>query len=92
MMRFLQINAGVGRAAQNLALATAEKLSVDFLILSEQNRSGTEQDGWFADRQGRSAVVARSQTPINLVGPLENGFRSVEAPGVRLYSCYCSPN
>lgn len=92
MISFLQVNVGVGRAAQDLAIATATKLNSDFLLLSEQNRSGTEIDGWFPDSQNRSAIVVRGQIPINQFGPHESGFRWTEAPGLRVYSCYWSPN
>jgi len=86
MINFLQVNVGVGRAAQDLALATTVKLNADFLLLSEQNRSGTEPDGWFPDSQGRSAVVVKSQIPVNQVGPHESGLRWTEVPGLRVYS------
>lgn len=92
MITFLQINVGVGRAAQDLALATADKRKADILLISEQYRSGTEPEGWFPDSNNRAAILVRSQIPINLVGPQENGFRWIEVPGLRVYSCYWSPN
>lgn len=92
MISFLQVNVGVGRAAQDLALATAAKRNIDFLLLSEQHRSDTELDGWFPDSQNKAIIFARSHMPIDQVGPQESGFRWIEVPGLRVYSCYWSPN
>lgn len=92
MIRILQINVGVRRVAQDLAMASALNWDADLLVVSEQNRSQSEDDGWFADTSNRSAVVVASGVPINHVGQAELGFRWVEFPGFRLYSCYCSPN
>ncbi|KAL4143949.1 hypothetical protein QTP88_006197 [Uroleucon formosanum] len=88
MTSFLQINVGVGRAAQDLALATASMQGIDIVIISEQNRNRPEEEGWYSD----SAVVALNRIPIFRVGPLEQGFRWIEVPGFRVYSCYCKPN
>lgn len=92
MIKFLQINVGVRRAAQDLTLGLARRWDVDVLIISEQHRSLQETDGWFADTSNRSAVVVLSGVPVNHVGPQENGFRWIEIPGLRIYSCYWSPN
>lgn len=92
MISILQINVGVGRAAQDLALATMARAGADLLILSEQNRSCPESDGWYPDASGRSAIVTKGTIPLNQIGDPENGFRWLEFPGVRVYSCYWSPN
>lgn len=92
MTKILQINVGVGRAAQDLALVSVVKWGADILVISEQNHNRPEDEGWFSDAAGRSAVVAISRIPINKVGPLDLGFRWVGFPGFRIYSCYCSPN
>jgi len=60
--------------------------------MSEQNRSGVEADGWFPDSHYRSSIVVRGNIPINQTGPQESGFRWTEVPGLRVYSCYWSPN
>lgn len=39
MVRVLQVNVGVGRAAQDLAISTANELSADILIISEQYKT-----------------------------------------------------
>lgn len=92
MKRILQINVGVGRAAQDLALATASQLAADLLVISEQNHNRQESDGWFADTSSRSAVAALGATPVDRWGPVARGFRWVESSGFRLYSCYWTPN
>lgn len=63
-------------------------------MLCEQYRNETEENGWFRDGSDKSAVAVLSQdVPIELVGPPENtGFRWVMVKGIRIYSCYWSPN
>lgn len=36
--------------------------------------------------------MARGQIPVNQVGPNDNGFHWIEIPGLRVYSCYWTPN
>jgi len=92
MTRILQINTGVCRAAQDLALASAFQWEADILVISEQNRNLPESEAWFSDSGGRSAIAVTSKIPVNTIGPSELGFRWVEFPEFRLYSCYCTPN
>jgi len=92
MTRIIQINVGVGRAAQDLSLASAVKWGAEILIISEQNHNRPEADGWYSDSLGRSAVVILGNLPVNRVGPMHQGFRWVEVQGLRVYSCYWSPN
>lgn len=92
MMRILQINVGVCRAAHDLALASATFWGADIVIISEQNRNGVEADGWYSDSSGRSAVVITGNLPVTRVGPMHQGFRWVEVQGYRFYSCYWTPN
>lgn len=64
----------------------------DFLLLSEQNHSRQESEGWFADSSGRSLIALLSPLPLRLTGTAEDGFRWVETLDMRIYSCYWSPN
>lgn len=57
MNRIIQINVGVGRAAQDLSIASAVKWGAEIIIISEQNHNRPEADGWYSDSLGRSAVV-----------------------------------
>jgi len=92
MIKVLQINVGVGRAAQDLALATANNLGIDIIILSEQYRNKEEKDGWYSDACGRSAIVALGSLQVDNIGHTAQGFRWIETNGYRFYSCYYSPN
>lgn len=93
MIRILQINVGVRHAAQDLALASASTWGADIIVLTEQNQTHPpEAEGWYADQTDLAAIVVLGRLPINRVGPVEKGFRWVEFPDFRLYSCYCSPN
>lgn len=94
MISILQINVGVCRAAQDLALATAAEMGVDILILSEPYRCRTEDEGWFSDVGAKAAVVVfNPEIQIRDIGPMNNaGFRWVKVGDITLYACYWSPN
>jgi len=92
MIRALQINVGVCRAAQDLALVTANARIADVLIISEQYRDKDEEDGWYADAGGRPAIAILGHLQVDAIGPRLQGIRWAELNGCRLYSCYCSPN
>jgi len=94
MIRILQINVGVWRAAQDLALATASDTGVDVLVLSEPYRCGQEAEGWFSDIDERAAILALNRNlQIQTIGPKDNrGFRWIKVEDITIYACYWSPN
>jgi len=92
MISVLQINVGVCRGSQELALATANAKKADVLVICEQYRDRGEDNGWYPDANGRSAIAIVSNIPVDRIGPRSPGFRWLEVRGYRLYSCYCSPN
>lgn len=92
MIRVLQINVGVCRASQDLALATANEKEADVLIICEQHRDRGEDNRWFPDANGRAAIAVLSNISVDAIGQPSPGFRWLEIKGYRLYSCYISPN
>lgn len=93
MINILQINIGECRAAHDLLRATAALRGADLLFISEPNRIlGFSLDGWFFDSSGRAAIAIMGNFPIDEIGPPETGFIWVATKGLRMYSCYCSPN
>jgi len=92
MIKFLQINIGVCKAAQELAMATANEIRADVLIISEQHRNRDEDCGWYSDVNSRAAIAILSDISIDKIGPPSPGFRWLEIKGYRVYSCYISPN
>lgn len=94
MINILQINVGVCRAAQALALATAGEMCVDIIIFSEPYRCRTEEEGWFSDVGAKAAVVVfNPEVQIRAIGPMDNaGFRWVRIGDITWYACYWSPN
>jgi len=92
MIHVLQVNVGVCRAAQDLALATSTNKNIDILVISEQHRDKGEENGWYADAGGRSAIAVLGKLHVDAIGPRLQGIRWIELNGFRLYSCYCSPN
>lgn len=75
MIRVLQVNVGVCKAAQDLALASAAEKDIDVIAFSEQYRDRGEENGWYADASGRAAIVIMSAQHIQIVGPRQQGFR-----------------
>lgn len=69
MTLILQINVGVCRAAQDLALATANVRMADVLIISEQYRDKDEGEGWYADADGRSAITVLGCLQVDAIEP-----------------------
>lgn len=72
----------------------ARELGIDVLVICEQYRNETEENGWFHDESGKSvAAVLNQDVPIELAGPPKDvGFRWIIVRGIRIYSCYWSPN
>lgn len=94
MIKILQINVDGGQVAQDLMDAKSKELNIDVLVVCEQYRNIAEENGWFYDEGGKSAVAVLCQDiPIELIGPPKDiGFRWVMIKGIRIYSCYWSPN
>jgi len=75
MIRVLQVNVAVCRAAQDLALASAAEKDIDLIAFGEQYRDRDEENGWYADASGRAAIVVLSVQNIQTAGPRQQGFR-----------------
>jgi len=89
MISFLQINLNCCKAAQALMYQTAAEISADFLIVSEYNKVDSN---WYVDANNKTAFVNAKNAAITSAGSSEAGFRWVSAAGIRIYSCYWSPN
>lgn len=90
MIKYLQINLNCCKAAQALLHQVAAEEAADFLLTSEPNRK--EGANWYTDTLGKAAIVNTSNARLEKEGLGEAGFRWVEVHGLRLYSCYWSPN
>lgn len=91
MIRFLQINLGGGRSAQDLAVQTAVENNVNIIIASEFYKYRGIPDGWYSDVTSRSAVVTSTPLPVDDFGA-GNGFSWLKTGDLQVYSCYWSPN
>lgn len=92
MTHFIQVNLGNGREAQDLLMQVAAEKNVDILLISEQYRK-PETGIWFQDTRARAAIMVKNRR-LNITQAFERGagFTWVEIEGVRVYSCYFSPN
>lgn len=92
MIAIIQANLGGGSGAQNLILQTAAERGTDVLIISEYYKYGRMHQSWHCDQSRRVAIAPISNIPIDEIGTESDGFIWVTIGGVRVYSCYLSPN
>lgn len=91
-MKFLQVNLGKSKAAQDLLLQAATERNVDLLLVSEQPKN-IEEAMWFQDGSRRAAVITLNKNiSVSKYKPTNHGFVWIEIGDVRVYSCYFSPN
>ena len=81
-----------GKEAQNLLMQTARERRADVLLISEQHK-GSKNSAWYQDASRRAGILVCSPD-LSIADFLETdaGFVWVEVAGVRVYSCYFSPN
>lgn len=91
-MKFLQINLGHGREAQDLMIQKAEEDNTDILLISEPYRNPPYQV-WYEDTNHRAAIMVRNRRlVVSEVDESNAGFVYATVGKVRVYSCYYSPN
>lgn len=74
-------------------MATAANTNTDIILVSEPNRKlGEQLDSWYIDVGGRAAIAITGNVSIEVIGPPELGFCWLQIQGIRVYSCYWSPN
>ena len=85
-VKYLQLNLGRGKEAQNLLRR------VDVFLISEQHK-WSENSAWYQDASRWAGNLACSpDLSIRDFLVTDAGFVWVELAGVRVYSCYFSPN
>jgi len=89
-IKCIQINLNCCKAAQALMHQTASEKDADFVLACEYNR--TEGPNWYADTTNKAAIVNVKKARLDNEGRGEAGFRWVSAHGLRMNSCYWSPN
>ncbi|KAK9729971.1 Endonuclease-reverse transcriptase [Popillia japonica] len=91
-MRILQTNLGRGRAALNLAFATAKQSNIDILIISEPNKNIVRGSEWIKDRQSNVAILfTNKKVEVKKVEHAE-GYVYLRINCGAIYCCYISPN
>ena len=91
-MKFLQLNLGREKEAQNLLTQTAKERGADVLLIIEQHK-WSENSAWYQDASRRARILVCSPD-LNIGDFLETDaeFVWVEVAGVCVYSCYFPPN
>ena len=85
-VKFLQLNLGRGKEAQNLLMQTAKERGTDVLVISEQQK-WSENSTWYQD-ESRGAGILVCSPDLNIGDFLETdaGIVWVEVAGVRVIS------
>lgn len=87
MTRFLKINLNRCKVAQQLLLQTA--VDSDVIIVTEPN---TSLPSWYVDNRGDCAIGLLNGVAPEEVGVLGQGYAWIRVKGIRIYSCFVSPN
>jgi len=90
MPKYLQINLHCSKAAQDLLHQVGIEEASDFIFISEPHHA--ETSNWHNNSTNKAAIVDANQASVDRIGTKEQGFCWIESGGVRLYSCYFSPN
>ena len=91
-MKFLQLNFGRGKGAQDLLMQTARETGADVLLICEQLK-WSENSAWYQDTLRRAGILVCSpKLSIRDFLETDAGFVWVEVVGVRVHSFYFSPN
>ncbi|XP_051175653.1 uncharacterized protein LOC127290876, partial [Leptopilina boulardi] len=73
-------------------MQTVKEKGVDVLFCSEQHRKN-DLAPWYQDKTGRAAVqVCNPDLRVDRFLETSSGFVWIEVAGLRMYSCYFSPN
>lgn len=91
-LKILQINLGRGREAQDLMFNNASQKGIDIILVSEQYAK-IEGKPWFQDVLGKAAIcVINPRITIDKIEENNENFVVIYTNGIRIYSCYYSPN
>ena len=91
-LKFLQVNLGRGREAQDLMTQKAVEENTDILLISEPYRKPLSQ-AWYEDSSKRAAIMIRNvRLTLHEVCESNAGFVYATIGRTRIYSCYFSPN
>lgn len=91
-LNILQTNLGKGRAAHDLAYATAKQMNIDIMIVSEPNKNIVKGSEWIKDERVDVAVMFVNKKVIMTHVDLGVGYVCFSLVNCDFYCCYISPN
>ncbi|KAG5894308.1 hypothetical protein JTB14_015548 [Gonioctena quinquepunctata] len=92
MPKFLQSNLGRGRAAHDLAYATAIKRDVDILVVGEPNRKIAQNTQWIKDKRADVGILFLNKRLEVVEASSAEGYIRVSLKKCHIFCCYISPN
>lgn len=92
-LRLLQVNLNRCRKAMDMLNHICSKERIDIAIVQEPNKNMTKDNiRWITDENINAAFyIANKRMDIKLICE-GNGFVEIETSGIKLLSCYISPN
>ena len=91
-VKFQQFNLGRGNGTQDLLMQTALERRADVSLKIEQYK-WSKNSAWYQDALRRAGILVCSpELSIEDFPETDTSFISVQVVGVRVYSCYLSPN
>lgn len=92
-MKLLQVNTNRSRPAHDLALATANDIGADIILVSEPNVKAVQgRKDWVYDRQLDAAIKVLNPSTVVSGRGQGNGFCCINTPSFEVYSVYASGN
>lgn len=92
MTKFLHINVGRCRTAQNVAVATAAQNGTDILMLNEPNKSMVKGITWIKDRRTDVAIYIINRSVTVRKCDCGDGWIKLDLCDTSIVACYISPN
>jgi len=90
MTTLLQINLHCSKAAQDHLHQAGIEKAADYKLITEPDH--IETSNWYSVYSNKAAIINAKHSSIDQIGAKEQGFCWIQSGGVRLYSCYWSPN
>lgn len=92
-MKILQINTNRKQEALDMALATANRLNISFILISEPNKTQMgKRSQWISDDRLDSGIIILDKTAKVQAQGKGVGYTYIKVNNIYIFSCYFSGN